>query len=174
MLEQVDTEKIKVEVGDNKLVIGGTPSDIQKAIEVAFELLVNKYYNLSTKKQIEERRSYNFYYDTKRDEFFSFPKKKSVGIAGIICDTAPRPTGGIIKWKKSTNVNGKEHILPDEYQHLQGRMEKFISENGLKITTVGLLVDGPNAVQPKIKIALDEKKKNKLDYSQLNININGF
>ncbi len=54
--------------------------------------------------------------------------------------------------------------MPDEYQHLQGRMEKFISENGLKITTVGLLVDGPNAVQPKIKIALDEKKKNKRCY----------
>ena len=159
MLEQVDTEKVKIQVEDNSLILNGNSDDIQKAIEDAFELLVNRYYNLSTKKQIEERSSYNFYYDTKKDEFISFPKKKSVGIAGIICNTAARPTGGSIKWK-----DAKRHILPDEYQYLQERMERYVRENGLKITTAGLLVDGPNAVQPKLKIAIEEKKKNNRCY----------
>lgn len=159
MLEQVDVENVKIQVEDNALTLSGNLDDIQMALENACDLLVDKYYNLSTKKQIEERSSYNFYYDTKKDEFISFPKKKSVGIAGIICNTYARPTVGSIKWKDK-----KKCILPDEYQHLQQRMEKFVSENGLKITTAGLLVDGPNAVQPKFRIVVDEKKKGKRCY----------
>ncbi len=159
MLEQVDIGKISIQVEDNSLSLEGNVDAIQKALEDAFQLLVNRYYNLSTKKQIDEKSSYNFYYDTKNDEFISFPKKKSVGIAGIICNTAARPTVGSIKWK-----DPKKHILPDGYQQLQERMERYVSENGLKITTAGLLVDGPNAVQPKIKITIDEKKKDKRCY----------
>lgn len=159
MLEQIDAENIKIRFEDNTLILSGNSDDIQTALKNAFELLVDKYYNLSTKKQIEERSSYNFYYDTKKDEFISFPKKKSVGIAGIICNTAARPTGGSIKWK-----DPKKHILPDEYQYLQERMERFIRENGLKITTAGLLIDGPNAVQPKLRIVLNEKKSEKRCY----------
>jgi len=43
-------------------------------------------------------------------------------------------------------------------------MEKYVKDNGLKITTAGLLLDGPNAVQPKLKIAIGEKKRGKYCY----------
>ena len=44
-------------------------------------------------------------------------------------------------------------------KHLNREWKSFVSENGLKITTAGLLVDGPNAVQPKFRIVVDEKKR---------------
>ncbi len=159
MLEQVDTENIDIKVKDNALKLCGKSEDIKIALEKAFNLLVDKYYNLSTKKQIEDKSSYNFYYDTNKDEFIAFPKKKSVGIAEIIFNKAARPTKKMIKWK-----NKKKGILPDGYQHLQERMEKFVSENNLKITTSGLLVDGPNAVRPKFKVAINARKKGKRCY----------
>src|SRR5690554_6653695 len=156
MLEEIDLPKISTHIEDSKFVLDGAADDIKKALEDAFALLVDRYYNLSTKKQIDDRSSYNFYYDSQKDEFVSFPKKKAVGIAGIIFDKAARPTKGMIKWK-----DPKKHILPDEYKHLQERMEKYVKDNGLKITTAGLLLDGPNAVQPKLKIAIGEKKRGK-------------
>jgi len=159
MLEEIDLPKISTHIEDSKFVLDGAADDIKKALEDAFALLVDRYYNLSTKKQIEDRSSYNFYYDSQKDEFVSFPKKKAVGIAGIIFDKAARPTKGMIKWK-----DPKKHILPDEYKHLQERMEEFVKENGLKITTAGLLLDGPNAVKPKVKIAIGKKKQGKYCY----------
>ena len=159
LLEEIDLPKISTHVEDSKFVLDGAADDIKKALEDAFALLVDRYYNLSTKKQIDDRSSYNFYYDSQKDEFVSFPKKKAVGIAGIIFDKAARPTKGMIKWK-----DPKKHILPDEYKHLQERMEKYVKDNGLKITTAGLLLDGPNAVQPKLKIAIGEKKRGKYCY----------
>jgi CRISPR-associated protein (Cas_CXXC_CXXC). len=50
--------------------------------------------------------------------------------------------------------------LPDSHSSLQERMDEFLNVNGLDVTTSGLLVDGPYAVKPKIKIQIapDSKK----------------
>ena len=151
---------------NNTIKIKGSDSDIQMLIEQTYEKLINNYYNLSTRKQKEDVLSYNFYYDSKKDKFFSFPKRKSVGIAEIIFNKAARPTGSSIKWKtkvkREIQINGKKvkrnrGILPDEYSYLQKRMDDFLDENGLDVTTAGLLIDGPNAVRPNITIKVAAK-----------------
>lgn len=160
MLKEVDTS-IEPKVTDTGLTLKGTEKEIQDALEKAYDLLIERYYNLSTKKQIDNTSSYNFYYDSKEDKFVAFPKKKSVGIAELIFNKAPRPIGTSVKWEKVEKreilINGKtikrnRGILPHSHVHLQERMDDFLDTHGLDVTTSGLLIDGPNMVQPNANI----------------------
>ncbi len=162
LLKEVGSS-IDYTVSDEGLTLKGNENTIRKALEKAYELLIKRYYNLSTKRQIKDVTSYNFYYDSERDKFVPFPKKKSVGIAGLIFNKAPRPTGTFVKWVKQKkvelNLNGKmitrnRGILPRTHAYLQKRMDKFLDKNGLDVTTSGLLVDGPNAVRPQVVIGI--------------------
>ena len=166
MLEEVKTD-IQISVSDDKLVLKSTSDELQSSLEKAYDNLVSGYYNLSTKKQETDTSSYNFYYDTEQNKFMSFPKKKAVGIASIIYNKAPRPSGSILKWKekawkkqkKEVTVNGKKiqrtrPHLPDTHRTLQERMDDFLDRRGLDITTSGLLIDGPNQIRPKVTIKI--------------------
>ncbi len=160
-------------VDDNGLTLRGTESDIKATLKRVYDLLTSWYYDTSTKKQIDDESSYNFYYDSEKGSFTAFPKKKTVGIAKLIFNKAPRPKRSSVKWAdiiKETKINdqwvpiGKEtkttkgqvtrirHILPPSYKHLQKPMDEFLDKLGLTVTTSGLLVDGPNAVQPNVTI----------------------
>lgn len=150
----------------NTVKIKGSSNDVQELMEKTYDTLVNNFYNLSTRKQKEDAISYNFYYDSNADEFIGFPKRKSVGIAELIFNKAARPTGSSIKWRKKVKrdvkINGKtvkrnRGLLPEEFSHLQKKMDEFLDKNGLDVTTVGLLVDGPNAVRPNVTIKIDSK-----------------
>lgn len=167
LLREVDSD-IEKTIGEEGLRLKGSVNVVKKALDEAYELLINRYYNLSTKKQMDNTISYNFYYDSKGDKFVAFPKKKSVGIADLICDDAPRPTGSSIKWTKEEKreilINGKtikrnRGILPPSHAHLQNRIDEFLDRNGLDVTTKGLLVDGPNAVCPKVTITVKTSAK---------------
>ncbi|HHU63699.1 MAG TPA: hypothetical protein GXZ32_05765 [Clostridiales bacterium] len=175
MLETVDLGNVCVNLKDqeNCIILSGVQKDVEKLLYKVYDKMVDEYYNLSTKKQKDNLSSYNFYYDEEKDEFISFPKKKSIGIAEMIYNKAPRPTGTSIKWKEEVDreiyINGnlvkkKRFILPDEKAHLQKRMDAFLDAHGLKVTTSGLLVNGPNAVKPKITINLSKKRANKNCY----------
>ncbi|MGI6711755.1 MAG: hypothetical protein ACOX4L_03335 [Bacillota bacterium] len=173
MMEEVNPQDISFSVKNNEFILVGTAKDIQQSIEKSYDLLINKYYNLSSKKQKEERTSYNFYYDSKNDCFKSFPKRKTVGIAEIIYNKAARPTGSVIKWerkeKRNISFGGKvikrtRGILPTEYKYLQERLDEFLDMNGLDVTTSGLLMDGPNMVKPKVRIKVDDKKSKGICY----------
>lgn len=162
LLREVDND-IEKTIGEEGLKLKGSADAVQKALENAYGLLINRYYNLSTKKQMDNTVSYNFYYDSKGDKFVAFPKKKSVGIAEFIFNKAPRPVGSSIKWAKEEKreivIDGKiikrnRSILPTSHIHLQNRMDEFLDRNGLDVTTSGLLVDGPNAICPKVTIAV--------------------
>jgi len=166
MLEEVEAD-IQISVSDDKLVLRGPRDNLQSSIKKAYGILVSNYYNLSTKKQETDTSSYNFYYDTEQDKFIPFPKKKAVGIASIVYNKAPRPSGSILKWKekdwkkqkKEINVNGKKiqrtrPHLPDTHRTLQEKMDDFLDKCGLDITTSGLLIDGPNQVRPKVTIKI--------------------
>lgn len=161
MLREVESDVDKV-VNDSGLTLKGAETSIQNTLERAYDILIKRYYDLSTKKQRNDTTSYNFYYDSTNDKFVAFPKKKSTGIASLIYDKAPRPTGSSVKWageeKREIIVNGKSTkrnrgILPPSHTYLQKRMEEFLDNNGLDVTTKGLLLDGPNAVCPNITIA---------------------
>ena len=160
MLKEVDSS-IKKNLNDKGLTLIGIESEIQKAIEKAYDLLIGRYYNTSKKKQIDDTSSYNFYYDSKEDKFVAFPKKKSVGIAELIYNKAPRPIGSSVKWqrgeKREIQINGKfikrnRGILPPSHAHLQKMMDEFLDRNGLDVTTTGLLVDGANEIRPNVNI----------------------
>lgn len=166
MLEEAKTD-IQISVSDDKLVLRGPRDNLQSSIEKAYDNLVSGYYNLSTKKQETDTSSYNFYYDTEQDRFIPFPKKKAVGIASVVYNKAPRPSGSVLKWKekdwkkqkKEVTVNGKKiqrtrPHLPDTHRTLQERMDDFLDKRGLDITTSGLLIDGPNQVRPKVTIKI--------------------
>lgn len=171
-LKAVDSS-VEKNISDKGLTLIGTESEIQEALEKAYDLLVRIYYDTSTKKQIDNTSSYNFYYDSKGDKFVAFPKKKSVGIAELIYNKAPRPVSSSVKWEKKIKEKrvdekwigmkedekvpkGQEtrirYILPSSYAHLQKTMDEFLDKLGLDVTTSGLLIDGPNMVRPSITI----------------------
>lgn len=160
MLNEVDSN-INKTVNDTGLTLKGTEGEIQEALEKTYDLLIKRHYDLSTKKQRDTTTSYNFYYDSKEDRFIPFPKKKSVGIAELIYNKAPRPTGNLVKWereeKRELLINGKtvkrnRGILPSSHAHLQKKMDEFLDKSGMDVTTSGLLIDGPNMVQPNVTI----------------------
>ena len=160
LLKEVNAD-IETVVNDSGLLLKGTQKEIQTVLERVYDLLIKQYYNTSTKKQKDNTSSYNFYYDAKEDKFIPFPKRKSVGIAELIFNKAPRPTGSLIKWerkeKREILTEGKRvkrtrGILPPSHSHLQERMDEFLDTLGLDVTTSGLLIDGPNAVRPNVII----------------------
>ncbi len=166
ILEKMDAE-IQIQLNDNHLILKGTEKDIQTCLERSYNTLIKDYYNRSTKKQKDDRFSYNFYYDTNADKFIAFSKKKSPGIASVIFDKAPRPSGTSVKWKKKDKkeivYDGKKikktrAVLPSSLAHLQERMDLFLDDNNLDITTSGLLIDGPNEVRPKVDIKVKTGK----------------
>jgi hypothetical protein len=155
-------------VDDQGITIRGEEAAIEVALQEAYDALIKKYYDLSTKWQRGNRSEYNFYYDTARDAFVDFPKKKARGIASLIYDKAPRPAGNVVKWerkeRRDVEVDGKDRkrwrgVLPPSYAHLQRRMDEFLDARGLEVTTNGLLLDRPNEIRPKIpKIRLVVKE----------------
>lgn len=166
LLKEVDNNGVIVTTEEG-LKLRGSEEAIQSALEAAYDLLVKRYYDLSTKKQRDNTSSYNLYYDSEEDKFVAFPKRKSVGIAELIFNKAPRPTGASIKWerkeKREIEIDGKRvkktrGILPTQYSQLQERLDSFLDKNGLDVTTAGLLMDGPNAVRPQVKIQVKSGK----------------
>lgn len=171
MIEDVNSD-IQVIISNDKLVLKGSKDNLKSSLEKAYDRLISYYYNLSTQKQKSDTSSYNFFYDTKQDEFVSFPKKKVVGIASIIYNKAPRPSGSSLKWKEEKDwkkqkkemiINNKKVLktrphLPDSHSFLQEGMDAFLDKHELDITTSGLLIDGPNQVKPKVMIKVDTGK----------------
>lgn len=134
------------------LTIVGSEQSIGDTLGHAYDCVVAKYYDVSTQKQRADTSSHNFYYDSKKEKFVTFPKRKSVGIASLIFDKAARPSGTQIPWvtKGDKKVVGK---LPPEHKAVQTKLDDFLRKSGLKPgPPSGLLVDGPNRVCPNVDI----------------------
>ena len=143
------------------VTIRGDQDAVVAALGRAYDALVKEYYNISTKRQRDNRTSYNFYYDSMRQTFEAFPKKRARGITQLIYDRAPRPVEPekVVKWerkeRRDVEVGGKivkrtRGVLPESHAYLQEGLDAFLDANGLDVTTNGLLVDGPNEVRPII------------------------
>lgn len=171
---EMDIEKT---VSDAGLTLKGTEEAIQDALERAYALLIEQYYDLSTKKQRDNTQSYNFYYDSKKDKFVVFSKKKSVGIAALIYDKQAIPSNKQIMWETDRKSNkkiigkipgsrseqewkwGEVGILPDDVDGFLNRMKEFVEKINIKIgPPSGLLVDGPNEVRPQVEIKVKASK----------------
>ena len=79
-IDKIDVSDISIYVDDSALKITGLPDKVQIALEAAYDRLVEDYYNVSSKRQIEDTTSYNFYYDEQNDKFVAFPKRKAMGM----------------------------------------------------------------------------------------------
>lgn len=143
--EHPDIARVSIAIDDKGVIVKGTEGDIESYLKTVYDVLLKRYYNTSSEKQ--EREKAGVYYDTQKDTFVRFPKVKSMGIAAFIYSKAPRPTKGSISYKKGE--------LPPEYMHLQERLNDFLASNKLEIGKT-LLLDGPNAYQPKVTISLKE------------------
>jgi hypothetical protein len=150
--EHPDKVNVSVAIDDKGVTVKGTEEDIQSYLQAIYTVLLERYYNTSSEKQEQEKAG--FYYDSKKDTFVRFPKVKSRGIAGLIFSKAPRP---MVREEKY--VDAKKGLLPPEYAHLQERLNEYLASNNLKIGGKGLLLDGPNAYQPKVAISPKEGKK---------------
>ena len=151
--EQSKESGLEITLNDTGVSFKGSEKNVRSFLQKTYDRLLKDYYNTSSQTQIEKKEG--FYYDTKTDQFVRFPKVKSMGIAGLIFNKAPRPTNGEIKYDKSQTKKG---ILPPDQQQLQERLEAFLSENKIKVGSSSLLVDGPNAIQPKVDIRIKTGK----------------
>ncbi len=155
-----------------RLVVIGPAGQVQACLEKAYDRLIACYYDLSSQKQIEERRKYNFYYKSSDDCFFdfyskasedcfvAFPKKRAAGAGLLLYDKQARPSGSKIEWEKEERTKKKKPgQLPRSHAHLQDRLDAFLAENKLKAGPgSGLLVDGENEVRPKVAIKAKAKQ----------------
>jgi len=154
-------------LSDDGLTIKGDYDAVEAALNRAYDRLIDEYYDLSTERQEVNRASYNFYYDSATDRFKDFPRKNAVVIVRLIHDQPLRPQRDKVKWKKEkrdVEVDGKlvkrtYGTLPPEYAHLQERLDAFLDDHDLNATGSGLLIDGPNEVRPKVRIALKEGRR---------------
>ena len=145
---------IEANLTRDALELSGAPEALKQALDAAYDRLVERYYNLSTEKQRNDTSAHNFYYDSKTDRFRPFPKKKPKGIAAFIYDKAPRPSGDQAKW-----VGEPAGQLPEEWSHLQDRLDAFLQSNKLSAgPPAGMLIDGPNRIKPNVTIAIKEGK----------------
>ncbi len=147
---------ISLRADDSGVYLTGTDSRLETFLKTVYDSLLDEYYNTSTPKQIEE--STGFYYDTEKDEFVRFPKVKSMGIADIIFGKAPRPTGEKTAYVKEKAGASRKNQLPEEYSHLQNRLDAFLKENKLKADGATFLINGRNAYQPNVTISPTPKK----------------
>ena len=136
-------------ISDSGVTLKGTEDGVKTILNAAYDLLISRYYDISTKKQIDDETLYNFYYDSQADKFVAFPKKKSVGIAELIFNKAPRPKGSSLKWvdkiKEKQDPAGwvriaedeklpkgqmtrVRHILPPSHETLQKPMDEFLQD----------------------------------------------
>ncbi|MHC1757077.1 MAG: hypothetical protein AB9861_16880 [Methanosarcina sp.] len=153
--------KVEMYLTDEGLTFKGSEDNLTALFNKSYESLLDQYYNKSTEKQ--RQKNEGFYYDSKEDKFVRFPKVKSMGIAGLIFNKAPRMTVKQVKYDviELTEAGKKitKKVLPPEYSHLQDRLEVFLSESGLKISANNFLIDGPNAIQPQVEIKVKKGKE---------------
>lgn len=143
---------VTIGIGGDAVVLNGSIESMDALLRESYRTLLKRYYNKSTQKQIQENAG--FYYDSVNDQFVRFPKVKSAGIAGLIFSKAPRPTTDDgIKFEDKKNAR-----LPLDHEHLQEKLDNFLKETGLSVTTSELLVNGPNAVQPLVDICVKPGK----------------
>jgi hypothetical protein len=161
--EHPEAMGIEIQLNDDGVLFKGTESNLDSFFNKTYDYLLAAYYNTSTEKQKEENAG--FYYDSEKDKFVRFPKVKSMGIAGLIFNKAPRKTKNEIKYvTKEFFDSGKKikrKVLPDDYAHLQGRFDEFLTNNKFKIgpSISSLLKDGRNAYQPKVDINVKPGKE---------------
>ena len=86
------------ELQQDRFVIRGPTDQVQACLEAAYERLVSIYFNVSSKKQKEEKGTYNFYYCRSEQDFISFAKKKAAGAALLLFDKAARPSREQAEW----------------------------------------------------------------------------
>jgi len=144
---------------EDRLLVTGPVAQIQACLEWAYDQLVASYFNVSTKKQESEKNSWNFYFDSPKNCFVPFPKKKAVGAASLLFDKAARPSKAQVGWGNNPTGDRTPGILPASHAHLQALLDEFLALEGLKPgPPAGLLVDGPNEVRPKVEIRVQQAK----------------
>ncbi len=74
--------------------MAGPSEQAQACLEKAYDRLVACCYDLSSKSQIEKKQTYNFYYDSAKDCFVSFPKSDN----GLLYDKQAVPAGDKVGW----------------------------------------------------------------------------
>lgn len=147
--------KVEIQLTDDGLTFRGFENNLDLLFNLAYDSLLNQYYNMSTEKQIQQRD--NFYYDSTNDGFVRFPKVQAMGIAGLIFSAASRKTAEAVSYVIEAEKKNKKKILPPKYSYLQDKLDLFISETGLKLADK-MLIDGPYAVRPKVNIKVKEGK----------------
>lgn len=144
MLNEVDSSIDKTS-NEGGLTLKGTEVEIQEALKKAYDLLIKRYYNTSTKNQKEEMAG--FFYDTNDNSIKRFPKKQLAGIPALLYgENQIFQFNKGIKWKNKT-----QHKLPEEYSNIQSVVDVFLQSTGIKSSTSVLLIDSPYEFRPKLE-----------------------
>ena len=88
----------------DRLVVKGPADQVQACLEAAYDRLVSIYYNVSSKKQKEEKGTYNFYYRRSEPDFIPFAKRRR--LAGRCCSSIR------LRGHRKIRRNGGQHPMP--------------------------------------------------------------
>jgi hypothetical protein len=145
---------VQEELNAERLALRGSQTAISELLADAHYRLVQRYYNVTTKNQLEKKATWNVFYDRKRDRFEKSPRKTIAGIARLFYkeNQVIRPLGKSLKWGNGPDGKKRAGVLPEELAPLQSRYDNYLKAENLKPgPPAGFLVDGPNAVQIPIK-----------------------
>jgi len=94
----VNFPDVAVELERDGLRAAGPADQLQGCFERGYDRSVAGYFNVSSKKQDDDARTYNFYLDTSTQTFVTFPKKRAAGVAlscvDQVTDFGSRVTSG--------------------------------------------------------------------------------
>ncbi len=145
---------VQKELTPLNFTLTGSQAGILHLLEAAHQRAVQRYYNITTKNQIDKKATWNVYYDSERDRFEKFPRRTIAGIARLFYkeNQVIRPLAKSLKWGNGEDGKRQAGVLPEELAGLQARYETYLKAENLKPGPPAcLLVDGPNAVQIPLK-----------------------
>ena len=131
-------------VSNEGLTLSGSQDDIKATLSDAYDLLVSRCYNTSTKKQKEEMSG--FFFDSKEKTIKRFPKKQLFGVTALLYGE-----NQIFQYDKGLKWENKTaHKLPEKHTEIQSILDDFIGTTGIKPSTSVLLVDSPYQLKPQL------------------------
>ena len=146
--EPVKDNRVTIGYDHRSIFVRGCAQDLKSVFEQAYDILIKDYYDVSTRKQIQENAGY--YYDSTEKRMHRFPKRNAQGIVRLFYDVAVRASRKKEKWAELRKKN------PEIYKTAL----EFLESQGLKRDhrTKEFLIDGPSQLRPELRIQLIEGK----------------
>ncbi|MDK2823625.1 MAG: hypothetical protein PWQ67_1083 [Clostridia bacterium] len=125
-IQYMNNNLVYTKVQDNNYIIKGQKENVHDFLWKCSTKLMEDYYNVSSKTQIEKNEAIVF--NTLKNKFERHPKRGTFGLSKIIFNAKASAICGKMTVKKG------EIIVEDEYKQYENQLRNFLTEENVKLT----------------------------------------